>query len=149
MKPATLLKVTLFHECFSRFLISTNSTKWRKASHIQIWLEQIRNEFTRTSFQTAIETRNYLGPLASTAVEYFTNFCKKVLKLQAIDFNWFNWNFREKSSLGKCFKKPLHFSVPFLYLPQVGWYLDWEEGSIEINFLWKVIGRWFGESQSK
>ena len=65
---------------FSRFLICTNGTKWRKASRIHIWLEQIRNEFTRT-FQTAIETRNYLGPLASTAAEYFTNFCKKVLKL--------------------------------------------------------------------
>ena len=31
---ATLLKVTLFHGCFSRFLNCTNATKSRKASHI-------------------------------------------------------------------------------------------------------------------
>ena len=33
-QPATLLKVTLFHGCFSRFLTFTNDTKSRKASHI-------------------------------------------------------------------------------------------------------------------
>ena len=30
-KPATLLKVTLVHGCFSRFLIYTNGTKLRNA----------------------------------------------------------------------------------------------------------------------
>ena len=34
MKPATLLKVTLFHGCFSRFLDCTNGTKSRNASHL-------------------------------------------------------------------------------------------------------------------
>ena len=33
-KPATLLKVRFFHECFPRFLNCTNVTKSRKASHI-------------------------------------------------------------------------------------------------------------------
>ena len=32
--PATLLKATLFHGCFSRFLNCTNGSKLRKASHI-------------------------------------------------------------------------------------------------------------------
>ena len=34
LKPATLLKVTLLHGCFSRFLNCTNGTKSRKASQI-------------------------------------------------------------------------------------------------------------------
>ena len=34
LQPATLLKVTLMHECFSRFLNCTNGTKSRKASHM-------------------------------------------------------------------------------------------------------------------
>ena len=33
-KPATLLKLTLLHGCFSRFLNCTNGTKSRNASHI-------------------------------------------------------------------------------------------------------------------
>ena len=37
-KPATLLKVTLLHGCFSRFLNCTNGTKSRSASHIDIYL---------------------------------------------------------------------------------------------------------------
>ena len=41
LKPATLLKLTLFHECFSRFLNCTNDTKSRKASHITEALEII------------------------------------------------------------------------------------------------------------
>ena len=34
IKPATLIKITLLHGCFSRFLNCTNCTKTRKASHI-------------------------------------------------------------------------------------------------------------------
>ena len=34
LKPATLLKLTLFHWCFSRFLNCTNGTKSRNTSHI-------------------------------------------------------------------------------------------------------------------
>ena len=34
LRPATLLKVTLFHECFSRFLNCTNGTKSGKASQL-------------------------------------------------------------------------------------------------------------------
>ena len=33
-KPATLLKLTLLHGCFSRFLNCTNGTKSRNAPHI-------------------------------------------------------------------------------------------------------------------
>ena len=34
LKPATLLKLTLLHGCFSRFLICTNNTKSRNASRM-------------------------------------------------------------------------------------------------------------------
>ena len=34
LNPATLLKVTLLHWCFSRFLNCTNGTKSRNAPHI-------------------------------------------------------------------------------------------------------------------
>ena len=34
LKPATLLKLTLLHGCFSRFLNCTNGTKSRNAPHI-------------------------------------------------------------------------------------------------------------------
>ena len=34
VEPATLLKVTLLHGCFSRFLNCTNGTKSYKASHM-------------------------------------------------------------------------------------------------------------------
>ena len=33
-KPSTLLKLTLLHECFSRFLNCTNGTKSCNASHL-------------------------------------------------------------------------------------------------------------------
>ena len=36
LQPATLLKVTLLHWCFSRFLNCRNGTKSRNASHINI-----------------------------------------------------------------------------------------------------------------
>ena len=35
-KPATLLKLTLLHGCFSHFLNCTNGTKSRNAPHIII-----------------------------------------------------------------------------------------------------------------
>ena len=35
MEPATLLKLTLLHGCFSRFLNCTNGTKSRNAPHIK------------------------------------------------------------------------------------------------------------------
>ena len=35
VKPATLLKATFLRECFSSFLNCPNSTKPRKASHMQ------------------------------------------------------------------------------------------------------------------
>ena len=35
LKPEALLKVTLLHVCFSRFLNCTNDTKLRKASHMK------------------------------------------------------------------------------------------------------------------
>ena len=34
LQPATLLKVTFLHGCFSRFLLCTNDNKSRKAPHI-------------------------------------------------------------------------------------------------------------------
>ena len=33
-KPATLLKLTLLHRCFSRFLNCTNTTKSHNAPHV-------------------------------------------------------------------------------------------------------------------
>ena len=43
-KPATLLKVTLLHGCFSRFLICTNGTKLRNASHMDLDLVEIKDK---------------------------------------------------------------------------------------------------------
>ena len=42
LKPATLLKVTLFHGYFSRFLNCVNGTKSRKAPPIEnlVWREK-------------------------------------------------------------------------------------------------------------
>ena len=42
VKSATLLKLTLLHGCFSRFLNCTNSIKSRKAPHI-IKIEDLEN----------------------------------------------------------------------------------------------------------
>ena len=47
LTPATLLKVTIFHECFSRFLNCINSTKSCKASYIachEILTKKIREK---------------------------------------------------------------------------------------------------------
>ena len=41
MEPAALLKVTIVHGCFSRFLNCTNGTKSRKASHLLQWLRTL------------------------------------------------------------------------------------------------------------
>ena len=38
LQPATLLKLTLLHGCFSRFLNCTNGTKSRNASHMKLKL---------------------------------------------------------------------------------------------------------------
>ena len=47
-KPTTLLKVTLFHGCFSRFLNCTNGTKLRNASHIAGFITIINKSNTNT-----------------------------------------------------------------------------------------------------
>ena len=41
VKAATLLKVTLRHECFSRFLNCTNGIKRHKASDIKKWVSNV------------------------------------------------------------------------------------------------------------
>ena len=41
MEHAALLKVTLVHGCFSRFLNCTNGTKSRKASYLLQWLRTL------------------------------------------------------------------------------------------------------------
>ena len=45
LQPATLLKVTLFQECFSSFLNCINNTKSHNASHMSI-LISYRNNFS-------------------------------------------------------------------------------------------------------
>ena len=46
LKPATLLKVTILHGCFSRFLNCANGTKSRNTSHLNVWTPQSKtNEF--------------------------------------------------------------------------------------------------------
>ena len=44
LKPATLLKVTVLHGCFSRFLNCTNGTKSRNTPHIRskVWLRFLK-----------------------------------------------------------------------------------------------------------
>ena len=38
LKPATLLKLTLLHGCFSRFLNCTSGTKPRNAPQMTVWI---------------------------------------------------------------------------------------------------------------
>ena len=61
LKPTTLLKLTLFHGCFSRFLNCTNGTKLRKVPHITKKFHSIISitHFTPlVSFYTAWEHEN-------------------------------------------------------------------------------------------
>ena len=53
-KPATLLKVTLLHGCFSRFLNCANGNKSRKASHFSCILIQIL-----VTVQTLVVARDF------------------------------------------------------------------------------------------
>ena len=48
--PATLLKVTPLHGCFSRFLICINGTKSRKASHIILFISALIKVKSNISF---------------------------------------------------------------------------------------------------
>ena len=41
LQPATLLKITLIHRCFSHFLNCTNGTKSRNASHLDALEERV------------------------------------------------------------------------------------------------------------
>ena len=70
----TLLKVTLIHGCFSRFLNCHNGTKLRKASHINTeedWnvLNEFRNPFlSNVSFWTS---------LGISENRWFCNICRE------------------------------------------------------------------------
>ena len=54
LKPATLLKVTLLHECFSRFLNCTNCIKLRKTSHIKH-----KNSYEFVMKNISVELKNH------------------------------------------------------------------------------------------
>ena len=51
LQPATLLKLTLLHECFPRFLNCINGTKSRNASHI---MTMIVNAGTRMNHKSLV-----------------------------------------------------------------------------------------------
>ena len=51
----TLLKLTLLHGCFSRFLYCTNGTKSRKASHI---IKNVNDKY----LLIFVEKKNFYGP---------------------------------------------------------------------------------------
>ena len=59
-KPATLLKLTLLHGCFSRFLNCANGTKTRNASHMKMALNnRVTNKtvvLTTIVFDRALKT---------------------------------------------------------------------------------------------
>ena len=58
VEPATLLKVTLFHRCFSRFLNCSNDIKSRKASHIFFRNQQVDSfKFLHDAGRYHIEAR--------------------------------------------------------------------------------------------
>ena len=55
LKPATSLKVTLLHECFSRFLNCKNGTYSRNASHLQYEKYHLQSLFKYFKIVTAIK----------------------------------------------------------------------------------------------
>ena len=52
LQPATLLKLTLLHGCFSRFLNCTNGTKSRNATHIVFKVSHVSQAFTTYILQS-------------------------------------------------------------------------------------------------
>ena len=83
-KPATLLKVTLLDECFSRFLNCTNGTKLRKTSHYtsaktHISLGHFKWMITKT-FRTSnkISWCTIWAKYSNTDVPIFSTFYVKV-----------------------------------------------------------------------
>ena len=46
LQPETLLKVTLLHGSFSRFLNCTNGTKLRKASHVVFYDFKLQGKYS-------------------------------------------------------------------------------------------------------
>ena len=53
-KPATLLKLTLLHECFSHFLNCTNGTKLRKTSLWPVFMKEERTIKIKCQLQTIV-----------------------------------------------------------------------------------------------
>ena len=86
LKPATLLKVTLFHECFSYFFNSTDGTKPWKASHIvlpaaddlQIYAHVSSGRSTRTT-HNLIQTDKEIAKLQSWKEEKRDKILKRKL----------------------------------------------------------------------
>ena len=62
LKPATLLKVSLFHGCFSHFLNCTNGTKLRNASHVRRMVKKCGKCRIFTLFQVWKSGGNTLFP---------------------------------------------------------------------------------------
>ena len=63
LKPTTLLKVTLLHVCFSRFLNCRNDTKSRKASHINILCKKrSEDEYHETNMAEVITLVSSFSP---------------------------------------------------------------------------------------
>ena len=67
-KPATLLKVTLFHSCFSQFLNYANGTKCRKPSQISI--NAVYTYLIHKDLQLKYGSETYLGPGQRSMMEF-------------------------------------------------------------------------------
>ena len=74
LQPTTLLKVTLFHGCFSRFLNCTNGTKSGNASHIFLYFfrdcRQVLFLILTVSWQRPLSYRNQSIDLHSKSMDW-------------------------------------------------------------------------------
>ena len=84
---ATLLKVTILHGCFSRFLNLTNGIKSRKASHIQTSLPTGRINQLIDFYNTR-----------TLVVDGLTRFLKMLVKMLISVRNHFEGNIKLKNA---------------------------------------------------
>ena len=69
--PATLLKVALLQECFSRFLICTNGTKSRKTS-LWKWLQWIATKLLFSNEEAVKELEKFFSVAYICSCRYFS-----------------------------------------------------------------------------
>ena len=81
-QPATLLKLTLLHGCFSRFLNCTNGTKSRNASHVSCQINWEKDNISGIKFYEYGIL--YFSPLSANPTKWSNTLKQLVGKSQRI-----------------------------------------------------------------